>query len=341
VPAGPPGLADVRPGGVVTGVPDPSVFAATDAAMSQRIRQAGLSGGYLLIATPDQVLYEKAYGGVGRQTPLAVASTSKWLTSALALSYVDAGSLTLDEPISRWLPEFNGAKAGITLRQLLNHTSGIKQQSCIFDTSGVLANCVKQLAAGPLELAPGTQFAYGNGSYHVVARLAEVAGGKDFATLFAERIGGPLGMTRSVWSGGATRNPSPAAGVRTTVEDESRFLRMLLGGGVFEGRRVLSEASVVELQRNQVAGYKTSHDYAVGITRIPTYSLGAWRDVADDGDRTVVISGNGATGFYPWVDHATGTYGIVGVEDQRGAEVAVPASKKVVDTALAAVTRLP
>lgn len=347
-PATPPGIAPSPPTTAATtgstGAPrptDPGVFTPVDDAMRRRISGAGLGGGYLIVVRDGRVLFEKSYGGVGRTTPLAVASTSKWLTSALALTYVDEGKLSLDEPVSRWLPQFKGDKAGITLRQLLNHTSGIKQQPCIFNTADVMAACVDRLANGALEFRPGTQFAYGNASYHVAARLTEVVGGKDFQTLFKERIAGPLGLRNSVWSGGATRNPSAAAGVRTTVEDESRFLRMLLDDGVFEGRRVLSPASVVEIQRDQVAGYDTSHDYAVGITRIPTYSLGAWRDRADEQDRTVVISGNGATGFYPWIDHEHRAWGIVGVEDQRGAEVAVPASKKVVDLALAATAKAP
>lgn len=93
---------------------------------------------------------------------------------------------------------------------------------------------------------------------------------------------------------------------------------------------------MAEIERNQVVGYDTSRDFAVNITRIPTYGLGTWRDVPDAQDVTVVVSGNGANGYYPWIDHANHAYGIVAVEDRRGAETAVPASKVVMDLAVAA-----
>jgi hypothetical protein len=67
----------------------------------------------------------------------------------------------------------------------------------------------------------------------------------------------------------------------------------------------------------------------VGITRIPRYAFGAWPDVIDGAGGTVVVSGNGGRGFYPWVDFSTGSYGVVGVQDDRGATVAVPASQAV------------
>ncbi len=90
---------------------------------------------------------------------------------------------------------------------------------------------------------------------------------------------------------------------------------------------------------NQVSAYDTSHDYSVGITKIPRYGLGCWPDVQDQSGTTAVVSGNGGKGFYPWVDFTTHTWGIVGVQDERGAQVAVPASQKVEVEARTAVAR--
>lgn len=321
---------------LVTTAPDPAAFAAADVAMRNRAAR-GTNGGVLLVVREGTVLFDQRYGGIDHDTPLAVASTSKWFTAATLMTLVDVGKLSLDEPISRWLPAFDGEWADVTLRMLLSHTSGVRDQDCIWNTSSVLADCVELLAAGPTEFAPGTAFSYGNAPYHVAARLGEVVSGQDFQTLFAERIAEPLGMTATSWTGdGATRNPSPAASARTTVRDTERFLQMMLAGGELEGRRILSAGSVAEIERNQVAGYDTSRDVAVNITRIPTYGLGTWRDVPDADDNTVVVSGNGANGYYPWIDHASHAYGIVAVEDRRGAETAVPASKVVMDLAVTA-----
>lgn len=314
-------------------------FAATDAAMQRRVSGAGLAGGVVLVVRGGEVVLDRSYGSVRRDTPMGVASAAKWFTAATLLTLVDDGLLSLDDPVSRWLPRFDGDKAGVTVRRLLSHTSGVRDHACIWDTSAVFAECVDRLAAIPVQFAPGSAFSYGNGPFHVAARVAEVVTGTDFPTLFAQRIATPLAMTATTWPG-AGRNPSPAAGVRTTVDDYARFLEAMLDGGVSGGRRVLSDASVREIERNQVAGHDTSHDYAVGITRIPTYGLGLWRDAVDTDDVAVVVSGNGAGGFYPWIDRVHHAYGIVGVEDRRGAEVAVPASKAVVELALAATASL-
>ena len=90
---------------------------------------------------------------------------------------------------------------------------------------------------------------------------------------------------------------------------------------------------------NQVSAYDTSRDYSVGITQIPRYGLGCWPDAQDQSAMTVVVSGNGGKGFYPWVDFTTHTWGIVGVQDERGAQVAVPTSQKVEIEARTAVAR--
>ena len=87
------------------------------------------------------------------------------------------------------------------------------------------------------------------------------------------------------------------------------------------------------------AAYDTSHDYSVGITKIPRYGLGCWPDVKGAAGQTPVVSGNGGKGLYPWVDFTTRTWGIVGVQDERGAQVAVPASLVVEVEARTAVAR--
>jgi hypothetical protein len=104
---------------------------------------------------------------------------------------------------------------------------------------------------------------------------------------------------------------------------------MILNRGEANGTRVLSGQAVDALISNQVAAYDTTNDFSVGITKIPRYGLGGWPDVVNEFGGTVVVSGNGGMGFYPWVDYATKTWGIIGVQDARGAQVAVPASQKV------------
>jgi CubicO group peptidase (beta-lactamase class C family) len=166
----------------------------------------------------------------------------------------------------------------------------------------------------------------------VAGRIIEVLTGESFEQAFEDRIATPIGMSRTRFDGGAatkSRNPDPSAGAISTVDDYARFLDMIIHDGASGTRRILAPTSVLEIERDQVRGFDTSHDAAVAITRIPTYGLGVWRDVTDPSDATIIVSGNGALGFYPWIDRSHQNYGIVGVVDDRGPETAVPASQRV------------
>ncbi len=303
-------------------------FDGVDGALEQRVAEAGLPGGFLRIVADDgSVLHEHGVGSVSASTPLDLASSTKWLTAATFMTFVDGRAVGLDDDIARWLPEFAGSTPPITPRMLMDHTSGVHDNAC--QNGGVgLAACVQTLAGSPREFAAGSQFSYGNAPFLVVGRLIEVLGGADFASVVQQRLLGPLGMTSTSWPG-APDTPNPAFGATTTVDDYGRFVAMLLHDGSTGGTRVLGADTVHEMLRNQVAPYDTAHDYSVGITGIPRYGLGCWPDVVGADGATEVVSGNGGKGFYPWIDLRSRTWGVVGVQDDRGAEVAVPASQVV------------
>jgi CubicO group peptidase (beta-lactamase class C family) len=306
----------------------PGAFDPTDARLEERVQAAGLSGGMIRIVGADgRVIHEHTVGDASGATPLAVASSTKWLTAATFMTFVDQGVIALDDDISQWLPEFAGSNPPITARQLLTHTSGVRDNPCQ-DDGTPLATCVRRLASSAREFVPGSSFSYGNSPFLVVGRLIEVLGANDFATVVQQRVTGPLGMDATTWPG-APAGANPAFGATVTVDDYGKFLDMILHGGTSNGTRVLSSDAVAQMIADQVSRYDTSHDYSVGITGIPRYGLGCWPDVQNPSHRTEVVSGNGGKGFYPWVDLTTETWGIVGVQDERGAPLAVPASQLV------------
>jgi len=313
-------------------------FDATDALLEQRLRSAGLSFGMIQIVAGDgAVLHEHSIGGMSGVTPISIASSTKWLTAATLMTFVDRRVIGLDDDISTWLPEFAGSHPPITVHQLLDHTSGVHDNSCQTDGTA-LATCVRTLASSSREFPAGSAFSYGNSPFLVVGRLIEVLGGADFATVVHQRLTGPLAMNDTTWPDAPTA-ASPAFGARVTVDDYGKFLDMILHDGVSNGTRVLSSNAVRRMITNQVSDYDTSHDYSVGITQIPRYGLGCWPDVQDQSGKTLVVSGNGGEGFYPWVDFTTHTWGVVGVQDLRGAQFAVPASQTVEVEARTAVAR--
>ena len=315
-----------------------TAFDQTDALMTQRVNSAGLSGGMVRIGRADgSVIFEKSIGAVRGSTPLSVASSTKWLTAATFMTFVDQGVIGLDDNIAKWLPEFSNDAPPVTPRQLLSHTSGVRDNKC--QAGGMsLSACVKAIASSARQFPAGSKFSYGNSDFLVIGRLVEILGGADFATIVNQRITGPLQMNATTWPG-APSMANAAFGVRVTIDDYGKFLQMVLNRGETSGTRVLSGQAVDALISNQVSAYDTTNDFAVGITKIPRYGLGGWPDVVNEFGGTVVASGNGAMGFYPWVDYATNTWGIIGVQDARGAQVAVPASQKVAVEARNALSR--
>jgi CubicO group peptidase (beta-lactamase class C family) len=309
-------------------------YAAVDAAMRVRVHDDELPGGVLYVARDNDVLHRLSVGDTTARTVMPIASASKWMSAATLMTFVDDGRLHLDDPVADHLPGFGGAKAGITVRDLLSHTSGLPPAPCEGDPSTTLARCVTSIAQGPDPTSPpGTEFHYSGVGFAVAGRIVERLSGSSFERAFESRIARPLGMTHTRFNGTRrphNRNPSPAASATSTVEDYARFLRMLAAGGTVDGDTVLSPASVAEIERDQVVGLDTRGDGAVQITGVPTYGLGVWRDEVAPDDSIEVVSGSGALGFYPWIDRVHGTYGIVAVDDElHGADHAVPASQRI------------
>jgi CubicO group peptidase (beta-lactamase class C family) len=312
-------------------------YAKADAAMRRRVRADGLDGGALLVRHGNDTLHEATFGNWTMRKVVPIASASKWLTSATLMTFVDEGRLSLDDPVSTWFPGFAaGAKRAITVRMLLSHTHGLVSPGCEGDTGVTLRDCAQEVADGPQPAyLPGAEFHYGGTGFVVAGAILERLSGKSFERTFEDRIAKPLGMRHTTFdrigsSTRHTRNPMPAASAQASTADYASFVGMLASGGLADdGHRVLSDASVAEIERDQVAGIDTSDDAAVQITHIPTYGLGVWRDEVDGADRIEVVSGSGALGFYPWIDRVHGTYGIVAVADPSGPEHAVPLSQEI------------
>ena len=314
-------------------------LADVDRSIADRIAADGLPGAALLVVRDGKVLRRQGYGGYDPQTVVPIASASKWLTAATVMTLVDEGRVSLDDPVRRYLPEFTGVTGSATIRQLLSHTSGLPDDDCVWDQGSSLQACAARVATDGAEDEPGSTFSYANTSFSVVGRIIEVVTGTSFEDAFEQRVAGPVGMTSTRFDGSSyptDANPAPAASAESNLDDYGRFVEMLSGRGVIDGRRVLSEASVAAMEADQVAGLDTTGDQAVRTTGIPTYGLGAWRDVTTADDAPVITSSNGAYGFYPWIDRARNAYGVLEVFDQRGSTKAVPDSQAIVHQVWAA-----
>lgn len=291
------------------------------AELERMVHLDGAPGVAVRVYRDGKLLYAAGAGEAFQDRAVPVASASKWVAAALVLTLIDEGRLSLDEPIGRRLPEFQGAAGLITLRQLLSYTSGhesLTEAVDIWQPADItLRESARAIAARPLEGTPGQAFRYGGPGLQVAGALAEQATGQSWEELFQERLARPLGMTRSRWTHpmaarqGVTniRNPNLQGGLITTAEDYGRFLTMLADQGRFQGRRILSPRAVDLLATPQTAGLPMAFK-PPGVTGALQYNLGSWcEDPRPDGPCRR-LSSPGALGTYPWLDRETGLYGI-------------------------------
>lgn len=284
-------------------------FSRVDAFIAQLMQDVPLAGAALFVAQDGTVLHQRGYGNLDQNTRMAVASASKWVSAAVIATLLDDGTLHLDERASDYIESFVGDKSGITLRQLLAHTSGLPkgESPCVDRPDMTLASCVDEIAHLPMAAAPATAFAYGENSFQVAGRMAEVATGKSFDDLFRERLALPLGMTSSDWGfrsreAGLLRvnNPRLGSGLRTTLHDLSRFVLMLSRGGEMGGARVMQPQTVARMFEDHTCGAPVV--FSPNLFADSGYGLGCWRDEIDEQGRAIQVSSPGAYGTTPWLD---------------------------------------
>ncbi|MFI6173708.1 serine hydrolase domain-containing protein [Nocardia sp. NPDC051052] len=256
--------------------------------MSDYARNSGYPGLAVAVTKGDRLLYSGGYGhdstgaAVSATTPMPVASVSKSFTALAVLQLVEAGRVQLDAPVRQYLPEFRLADARgdrITVRELLNQTSGITDQTLrekSLPQPSSLAEAVRRARQATLATEPGTRHAYTNTNYHLAGRLVEVVAGIPFADYLRDNIFRPLGMRDTlsidqtprdlpdqvhqghIYAYGAsvartepTRFVGGSDGVITTAADMARWLTMQSSGGTAgDGTRVISAQSLAAMHKS-------------------------------------------------------------------------------------------
>ncbi len=232
-----------------------------------------------------------------------IASMSKPLTATALMMLVDEGRVSLDDPVEKYLPEFQGQMLAveqtpdhlllkkpahpITVREVLSHTSGLPFMSRIehkIDTF-TLPEAAISYALTPLTYQPGTKHVYSNAGINTAGRIIEVVSGMPYEEFMEKRLFQPLGMTDTTfWPNreqlarlaksyrpkgsqqaleettisqlthpldNRKRGPSPAGGLFSTASDVGLFGRMILGGGVYQGKRYVSAAAIQQMTSTQ------------------------------------------------------------------------------------------
>jgi CubicO group peptidase (beta-lactamase class C family) len=170
------------------------------------VSQAGrvvLTGGYGMADLERGV-------AIGPGTIFESGSVAKQFTAATLILLAQQGKISLDDKMGKYLPELSGAPASVTIRQVMSHTSGMREWRPVATFSGrdenetVLSNrdllgfAARQKA---LNFDPGSAYSYSNTGYNIATILVERAlgNGKSFQAYTQEQIFGPLGMTNTEW----------------------------------------------------------------------------------------------------------------------------------------------
>jgi CubicO group peptidase (beta-lactamase class C family) len=168
------------------------------------------------VAEGGRTVLARAYGmsDLERETPNTVdtvfeaGSVSKQFTAAAVMLLARDGKLSLDDAVRKHIPELPDYGAPLTIRQMLTHTSGLRDWGAVVAAAGwprgsrvhthghVLEVVSRQKA---LNFPSGTEFSYSNSGYNLAAILVSRVAGKPFAEFTRERIFAPLGMTRTEW----------------------------------------------------------------------------------------------------------------------------------------------
>jgi len=294
-------------------------FSSIDRKIQSWIDSGYYHGAGLIIAKDNQIILDKFYGNYTADSVVYIASAGKWLAAATIAAVVDEGKLSWDDPVNKWLPEFADVKGKATLRQLLSHTSGYpdyQPEGAHRDDYQTLKESVAHIVGLPADTVPSARFHYGGLAMQVAGRIAELASGKDWETLFQEKIARPLGMKNTHFTPvnlGGGHSPMLGGGARTVLHDYAAFLNMISNNGLFNDKRVLSEVAIKEMQADQIGKAKVAEHEFVERVRAELhtgiYGLGEWREELDSVGKAVLISSPSWAGAYPWIDKTTNTYG--------------------------------
>ncbi len=258
-----------------------------DQYLRDKMARKRIPGLQIAVVRDGAIVYSAAYGtanlqdgvAVTPQTVFSINSASKAFTGVAILQLAEAGALQLDAPVSRYLPGLPDAWQPITLRQLLNHTSGLPdilippraQGTGTMVGDGSEADAWKTVQTLPMDFPTGTAYRYNQTNYVLLGKVIDRLSGQPFAEFIRDRQFRAAGMTHAGYGDsrdvtphraqpyrypqGAAQNRDalqnafdefPAflrtgAGINATAEDIARWLIAL------QQERLLTRASLEQL----------------------------------------------------------------------------------------------
>lgn len=200
----------------------------------------------IVIIKDDQVVGQWYFG-----KPQALIETQSDTKSIVALAIgclLHEGKIkSLDEPVCDFYPEWKqGRKKSITIRQILNHTSGLQANHTTEETYAS-PDFVQLALAAELTTDPGTAFFYNNKAVNLLAGIIQKASGQRMDQYVNARIFVPLGITDYRWDTDTMGNVLAMSGLQMHAMDMTKIGQMLADGGVWQGKPIVDASWIAEM----------------------------------------------------------------------------------------------
>ncbi|HYK00686.1 MAG TPA: serine hydrolase domain-containing protein [Thermoanaerobaculia bacterium] len=300
-------------------VPPAAIVAAAQQA-AQAAMDSGVPAVQIAVWHRDRIIYSAAFGVTDKinataATPrsvMQIGSVTKQFTAAAILRLAERGALTLDDPIQKYVPEFDTSGATITLRRLMSHTAGIPLSWQLPGTGSfgpaTRAQVIQSLNQQPLNFPPGAGWSYSNAGYMLLGYAIESVTGKSFADFIHEEFALPLGLIDTGVCGthnlplpegygglvpglSTMKPPHPSAvwssgSFCSTASDLARWAHLLATGYVMLPSSYVTMTTPARLANNALVG----NGYALGVVRQPILGHPAvWHGGAIEGYQSFLL----------------------------------------------------
>jgi CubicO group peptidase (beta-lactamase class C family) len=267
-------------------------YDAIDTYIEQQLDRLNVPGAAVAIVEGDQIVHQHGFGRArpggplpSPQAPFFVGSVTKSFTALAVMQLVEAGKVELDAPVQRYLPWFRvadpQASAQMTVRQLLNQTSGLSTAagwaplSDLNQSPGAGERQARALVTLQLTRPVGSAYEYSNMNYNLLGLIVEAASGESYTAYVQDHIFRPLDMRHSYttptearpnglavghryWFGypiadyadeQVPRGSLPSGQLISSTEDMSHYLIAQLNDGRYGSAQILSPADIAEMHR--------------------------------------------------------------------------------------------
>jgi D-alanyl-D-alanine carboxypeptidase len=191
------------------------LVARIDSLAEATLRDGPVAGLTIGVKRGDELLLVKGYGfadiensvPMTAETVYRIGSLTKQFTAVAIMQLVESGQLSLDDPITRYLPDYPTQGHEVNIRHLLTHTSGIKSYTSLGDVFWLKAGrldlshteMLNLFQDEPFDFAPGEEFRYNNSGYYLLGMIIERVSGESYDDYLDAHIFGPLGLSRSTY----------------------------------------------------------------------------------------------------------------------------------------------